>query len=439
VKKLIKFIKQLKYLIILYISKKNKNYDTVLKMYKKIISLDLAPTYKKVNYNLSIFNIAKEIFKKKNIKMNDIKIEFSQPKVLILNSEIYDTGGHTELALRYIEAFKDEYLIDFYLTTIGKSSNESAPVKSKFIKKIVNNYYESPQNLGFDEKVIELYHYIINQNITTIYVNMHMFDTVACAVLGVLKKYTNINIIFWNHGDHWYSLGTDFADIILTRIQNCQAITPYLKDKKNIVQPPFLESSNEINKYSEIDINKIKEVLNIPVGAFITMTGCGLGKLNDEYFALIKNILDKNENVYHLFICTMKDKKKREIKDKIGKNKERLIIINFVPNFDFYIQLSDLYVDSFPQGSALTLVDCIKHAKPVVIKVNKTEPIKSFEEYLYKDYEFACETSKLMEEKIYELINDKEKYKQISNKVRAFYCERYNIKKVKEIYRELFK
>lgn len=432
-----KFIRQLKYLIKIKFLK--NNHDKVLRTYMKLVKLDLTPTTKKLDYNFLITNVAEEIFERKKIKLEKIKIEFTKPKILILNSEIYDRGGHTEVAMRYIEAFKDEYLINFYLTTIGNLSNETAPSKSKHIKNIVNDYYESSDNLGFDEKVIELYHYVIDNKITTINVNMFMFDTVACAALGILKKYTNINIVFWNHGDHWYSLGTDFADVILTRIQNGQAITPYLKDKKNIIQPPFLESTNKINEYSKNDINKIKEELNIPIDAFVTMTGCELQKLNKAYFELVKNLLYQNKNLYHLFICTIKDEKKQEIKNKIGENSGRLIIIDFVPNFDFYIQLSDLYVDSFPQGSALTLVDCIKHSKPVVIKVNKKEPIRSFEEYLYKDYEFACETSKLMEERIYEMINDKIKYGQSSKKVRSFYCEKYDINKVKESYRQIIK
>ena len=44
--------------------------------------------------------------------------------------------------------------------------------------------------------------------------------------------------------------------------------------------------------------------------------------------------------------------------------------------------MCDFYVDSFPQGSALTLIDCIQMKKPVVIKINKQNKFKSFEENL---------------------------------------------------------
>ena len=99
--------------------------------------------------------------------------------------------------------------------------------------------------------------------------------------------------------------------------------------------------------------------------------------------------------------------------------------------------MSDLYVDSFPQGSALTLVDYIKNAKPVLIKVNKENPIKSFEEYLYPGYEYACNTVDEMLDGIGVLSDNKAEYLRVSEKVKNYYETNYALAKVKPLYEQL--
>ena len=58
----------------------------------------------------------------------------------------------------------------------------------------------------------------------------------------------------------------------------------------------------------------------------------------------------------------------------------------------------------------------------VIIKINKKEPIRSFEEYLYPNYEYAFETSKEMLVGAIKLESDKEEYAAMSKKVFE-YCK----------------
>lgn len=434
-----RILKRLSYKTKANFNESQKNYDGFLKYYMKYIKYDLLPYDKKQNYNKKILEIAEKIFEQKNIKLQKIEMDFKVSKILILNSEINDNGGHTEIALRYINAFKDDFPIYFYLTALRNSSIDTAPAKSQIIKENVYQYYESSDDLNFAQKVVELYNYIIENKITTINVNMHMDDVISCAALGLIKKYTNINIVFWNHGDHWYSLATDFADIIITRCKNNTAITPYLKNYKNVMSLPFLLKDDSSKIHSKEEIFNKKSELNIPKNSFVTMTGCILDKVDKNYFNLVKKILEKNPSVYHIFICTMKNNKKRELKNFMGKNSNRFIILDFVSDFDFYIQLADLYIDSFPQGSALTLVDFIKHSKPVLIKINESESIRSFEEYLYDDYEYSCKTADEMYEKACKIINNKDEYAKISKKVKNHYDVFYNFEKIKSKHRVFIK
>lgn len=404
------------YFIYRFLSKiylKRNNFHRCLKFFRKSIAKNLLPNPKTINYDIECLDIAEKIFKFNNLDFQKKEINFSK-KILILNSEISDIGGHTELVLRLLKHFKDKYYCDFLITNLGKCSKDIAPIKSKIIKQYVSKYIEFDAKYPNDKKVIDIYNYVLNNNISTIYVNMHMYDAVGCAVLGLLKKYTNINILFSNHGDHFYSLGTTFATNIITRCKNGKSITPYLYEYKNVCNPPFIIDMKALDFVNDKKIIELKNDLGIPQTAFITTTGCPRYKICDEYFKLINKILTKNTNIFHILFINRKHH--NEILNKIG-HLPNLILLDFVSNFSDYIQMSDLYIDSFPQGSALTLIDFIKYRKPVIIRKNIESPISSFEEYLYEDYEYICLSSDEMYQKTIKILSDREEYERIAHKV----------------------
>ena len=84
-------------------------------------------------------------------------------------------------------------------------------------------------------------------------------------------------------------------------------------------------------------------------------------------------------------------------------------------------------------------MDCIRLAKPVVIKVNTESSINSFEEYLYPDYELSCKTVKEMFDNILKLSNDKEYYNKIKEKVSKYFIDTYTNEKIKPLYEVLVK
>lgn len=426
-------IKKIKYLLKGLFYTKIKCYDKAIYNYQKSIKYNLSPYKKRINYNELIEKSADLILKNENL--NTVDVSNYPKKILILNSEIYDTGGHTELALRYAEVFHDKYPIYFYITNVFKrNDDEIAPEKSKIIRELVSEFYISSKEVNLDKKIIELYNYIIEKKITTINVNMHMNDVVSCACLYLIRKFTNINVIFWNHADHFYSIGIDYCDKISTRCKNGKSITPYLIDNNKVINLPFLMAEKDY-----IAHENIREKLNIPKDAFVTLTGCGMGKLGDSYFNLIKKILDGNKNIYHILVTNHKPKKIKKLQKKYNLNLERFIFQSFTPYFDDYIKSSNLYIDSFPQGSALTLVDCIKYSIPVAVKINKKFPTKSFEEYLYPNYELASETEDGLYNIALRISTDLNFYNSMKNKVYNHFKMTYSLERTLPKYEELIK
>ena len=403
------------------------NYDMIFDAFIKMTKHNMSPNSKFINYDLWIKNITEKIIEKKFLHFCSVDVSTYPKKNCILNTELYDNGGHTELVLRYLQQNQKTENIFVYLTNIKCRENNffEQVEKCKAIENLSEGYYVSSKDTSMTDKIFEAYNYIIDNKITNVICNFHMQDAVSCAVLYMLKKYTNIEIDFWNHGDHYFSLGTTFADRIYTRVKDGCALTPYLKNNKKVVAGNFVFDNN-INHYDNELFDKKRSEFGIRENAFITITGCNYKKVGEEYFKMIKKMLEVNKNIYHIFVCTIDKKEKQKIINKYRLS-ERFIITDFIPNFDFYIQLSDLYIDSFPQGSALTLVDFIKHSKPVVIKVNEKEPVRSFEEYLYENYEYAFKTSKGMLNGILELAENKDKYNEISQKVQKFFEEKYVI------------
>lgn len=413
------------------------SYDITLDAFIKMIKHNLSPDKKVINYENWLGKIADKILAKRGLNIEFTNVSNYPAKILILNTELYDTGGHTELAVRYTKAFREDYPINIYLTNSSIRSIQTFENLKKCIelKELANDYYISAPDIKMEDKVFEAFSYIINNKITTINANIHMQDAVGAIVLYLVKKYTNININFWNHAEHFYSLGFNFSDTIFTRLKGGSPQTPYLKNCKKTVYVPFL-MEEDFKKFPEDDFINEKIKLEIPDGAFITLTGCSMKKLCNEYFYMIRDVLSENKNIYHIFICSMSDKAKEKLIKKYKLDKNRFKIIDFTNNFDFYIQLSDLYIDSFPQGGALTLVDYIRYSKPVIIKINKKEPIRSFEDYLYDGYEFAFETSEGMKKGVLQLANDKKLYYDTSKKVKDYYDKEYSPLSVKEKYKK---
>lgn len=442
-RKIKSFIKARIYWIFGNYNKSIRYYETFFKDVRDVESASLANFFDKEIENMSDILIKKSGFQFKELSESQ---GAKNKDILIISSELYDTGGHTELALRFIQSFKEDYNVHFLLTGLHGADNFSTPKKQETIKQEAFSYYEVPNSVNYEEKFFLLCEYIKNNNFSTIIVNIHMFDVVAAMLLCAVKKGTGINILFINHADHFFSLATNFADYIFTRLEKGKPLLKYLSQHGNLKDFLFLERTNEKSCYSSQQIVEEKQRLKIPEDSFITLTGAPDYKIfsdkSQPYLKLIKKLLDKNSKMVHVIIGASYEKNKAMIDKIIGENlvkQNRIIFLEPTPDFDFYICLSDLYIDSFPQGSALTLLDCSRNFIPTVVKVNKKYPTKSFQMYMPKDYEYACENTEEMFDKIIRLMTDKNEYDKISKEVREHYIKTYSIQAVKQKYMELIK
>ncbi len=398
-----------------------------------------------VNFDKKLLTASNEFLARCRVDLSEYfqgKIE-SKQKIAILATTLYDSGGHTECLLRFVDEFKDEYEISLFLTNLYGRSADSAPEKYAYLKERI--LIKDVLEIRYDLSILELIKAIGEYSPQLIFVYMHMLDSVSASVLGLVKQSSDSKIIYYNHGDHVLSLGMTFSDIIL----ECREVGQYITQKcrglrKGRIIPFQDKEIDPASILSREEIVKERKKIGFYENEVITFSGFSANKVfrdeNLAYFKFIKRLLGEEENFRHLFISNLSGgqiKKIREIFSDQPHLLDRVIFMGFVPDFQKYVQISDIFIDSFPLGSALAHVDVIKHGRPTVIKVNKECSLYSFECYLYDDYEYACDSLSEMFEKTLHLIRNAEEREIIGHKVKSHYLETYEGKKVARQYRDL--
>ena len=74
---------------------------------------------------------------------------------------------------------------------------------------------------------------------------------------------------------------------------------------------------------------------------------------------------------------------------------------------------------------------------PSVIKINKTNPVKSFEYYLPKNYEYKYNNIKDMKRGILKLLYNETERKEVSNYLYNYYLKTYEFNTVKNKYKTI--
>jgi hypothetical protein len=115
----------------------------------------------------------------------------------------------------------------------------------------------------------------------------------------------------------------------------------------------------------------------------------------------------------------------------------RLIVVDRVVEFDIMLQVCDVFIDSFPLGSALVHIDAIRNRRPTIIKKNNNNEIYTFYNYLYEDYEYAVDNIDDMLAKALYLIRNKDEQYRIATKGYAHYLETYEFQTIKSKYKRL--
>lgn len=410
-----------------------------------ILENDLNTNY----FDKEIEDSISKYFAKNKSKFTN-QADSSSIKISLLFTRLYSTGGHTPMVERFIESFCDEYNLGVFCTQLDYTKNGHYKNKKNriFDKNIFIDgidYFWNAYDLELHVK--ELYNKIISFNPKIIFCYIHPQDVVLVATLALIKKNTNIKIIDINMQDHFYSLGFKFADLIIDARPAGQRITKEIRGYNNTCLMPLQQKKISETKYFlDSEIISLKNSLGINKNQFFTLTGGAgykfFGDNNSDYFCFVKNLLIKEKNLVHVVMSDFDENFFKIVDNIFSDNKElleRLKIIKSVPDFDIYMQACDLFIDTFPQGGALIHIDIMRNKKPSIVKINKENPVRSFEFYFPKDYQYMFDDISKMEDATLSLLNDKNKREELSQYLFNHYVKTYEFNIVKNKYEQIIK
>jgi hypothetical protein len=364
-------------------------------------------------------------------------------KVGFLASKVLDTGGHSVCLENAIKSFKDSHQSYLFLSRI-KRSYVRAPQRMSQISAIAA--IQGVQlGIGFQSEikgVYRIYEKIVSSGVASLFLFIHPADVVAVTVVAMLKATTKVRVFFFNHADHLPVLGMAFSDSIIEPRTHMQGITHTQRGYDNTIHMPLQATSQSVTKYlTDEQKQNLRTELGVPKNVYFSLSGGASYKMFSQktslYLEMIKELLEQESNLVH-GIVTKFSRSEKVIFHKIFEDNpdllKRLIIIPFQKDFDKLFQACDVFIDSFPQGAALTLIDVMRNKNSVVVKINPEDPTKSFECYLPDAYEYAVNDSKSMIKATLTLLKDQAERDKISVLLYDHYKSTFAFEQVQKQY-----
>ena len=159
-----------------------------------------------------------------------------------------------------------------------------------------------------------------------------------------------------------------------------------------------------------------------------------------SYFNFIKELLLENPQLKHLIMSDISNDQMLVVKNLFSNSVEaysRLIFQPLVPEYSIYFQACDLFIDSFPVGSALTHINMMSFRKATVVKINNEQPLYSFEYYLPEDYPYANNNLEDLKLSVKKLLASEYERRKVGNDLYDYYMKTYEFYAVKNVYKKI--
>lgn len=342
-----------------------------------------------------------------------VSASVNNKRIAYLVTELYDTGGHSKCIREDVSILADVYDQCLFFTQKDRAVRGAPQCWSELKRKALIEG-ENLSAFLMRKRVKSLFKKIVRFNPKVLFVYIHPDDVGGTMVLSMLKKYTNIKLMYCPHASHFPNLGISFADITLEALPTTMYLTQKYRHFDNTVYLPMLSKKCEdFPVFLPECISLKRKEIGIKDGYLCTMSGASSYKFFDgnksEYFEMIKTLLERNTNLIHVILADNK-KNNKEVIDGIFANsnaKDRLILLPFTDDYELVFKCADVFVDSFPVSSALTMIDLMRLKVPYVVKINRENAHWSFHEYQSADYPYMFEKADDLLKGVEKLLSDK--------------------------------
>lgn len=339
-------------------------------------------------------------------------------------TEAGQIGGHTRVVKNWIEFdTKRTYSILF------TSQNRPVP---KFLADLVEKsggkiYRLVGKNpLKQTKQLLE-----ISKKFEKIILSTHMYDPIP--ILAYSNKNWKTPIYLYNHANFRFWLGVSVADMVLDLSMDDKDRSIQKRGIKNtrVLPIPIKETIKVVGKV--IDYNLIKQKYQIPNEAKVITSMADdykytiVKKYNFPKF--LKNILTYDDNIY--FVVIGGDPKEGKWRKVVKNKRVKILGRKKMEEVEEILNITDVYVDSFPFPSYTCCLEAVSKNIPVVCYENKSYRLDATRKLRVKD-------KKDLRDRILRYLNAKEKYcsKDVEAEIAKNHYKEYWVKKMEQIFSE---
>lgn len=339
-----------------------------------------------------------------SVSLDYLSCQTDAANIAILTTKLRDRGGgDMRMIVEMSKLLKGQYNIRLFLTDMARSAKSGGRLMDFFQKEFSVSGISTFAS-DIKKQVKALAEQIVRHNPKVVFVFIRPTDVWGAGVLSILKRETNIKIVYLVHAGERPNIGVSFADILpQASIKMTRSCVLERKMDKCITSASVLTNGSGVLNFhfSQEDKNVLRKSLGVKKDQFLTLSGGEASKFFDspktsEYFNTIKLFLERNENVVHCILADFSKGQKHLIASIFAgsESMSRLRLHRRTTEYKKFFATADLFLDSFPMGGTYTMIDLMSIGTPYVVKINKEEPLLSFHEYQDPNYPYMYSTAK---------------------------------------------
>ncbi len=291
-------------------------------------------------------------------------------RVFHIMSEGYQVGGHTRVVRNWIEKDKDSihYLINTWqikstpkwlIDAVGKSGGICIPLETV--------------SKSFLARAAALRE-IVQQYADVVVCHIHMYDPIP---IMALTFFGGPSVIFLNHADHLFWMGSSIADIVFDLRPEAQKLSLKRRNIKNsyILPLPLNTSQNTISK------ELARKELGLPEEALVLLSIANGAKYDSfsryHFVDLLIKILQKNCNATAIIVGPPDEGIWHQA--YIDSN-GRIKAVGTQNEIEKYYCCADIYLDSYPFCSVTSALDAGLRGLPAAALKNYNNELLSFDD-----------------------------------------------------------
>ncbi|MGZ7118668.1 MAG: glycosyltransferase [Methanobacterium sp.] len=361
-----------------------------------------------------------------NLRDNDYPSDENKNirKNVYISTNITDTEGCPEVLRQWAKLLKPNFGEQTLYITHSYASYFPTSYSEKYLEDTKLDVKELSIRDSYINRIKYLIKAINNDSPDSIFLFIEPSDVVAIPTIHALNK--KPKVIFFNHAEQSFWLGRNVVDYLVDQrdeatkySRNCR----HIENSYVIPLPTDIKPQKSPKKWSE------DATISISVGNFHKV----LGDHQINYFNVIRKLLERFQNHYHIFITNPPPPNilERYLADN-STFKERFIIDGPFPDLSAYYDMADLLIETFPISGGMVRLEAMACKLPIVAFHNKRFPLFTGQSKLPPDYPFVGSSEDEIINHSSKLIKNQNLRKKIGRDLNNYYKNELSLQKIEE-------